>query len=635
VRNLLLATAAVLLLSGLVFGEIPQVMGYQGRVTDNGGNPVADGNYTMRFQIYDDATAGSLLWDSNDQSVAVSGGVFSVELGESPQPNLALTFDQDYWLLVTYDGEAQTPRRRLGSVGYAYMASGLVPGTEVAGAVSTGDSAVFKATNTATTGWNWGLHGEAASPEGDGVHGRATATTGNAFGGTFVSACQEYGGGAIGIAPVKGLVGMAMATTGNTYGVRGRNQSTDGCGVLGQAIATTGDVYGIHGTSASDSGRGILGEATATGGETYGVYGTSASTEGSGLFGEGPECGVHGVASGDTGWIWGVFGESHSPNGDGVHGVATATTGPAAGGSFMSSSAEGYGVVGWATATTGMTRGVLGWTDSPDGRGVCGKVFLTTGINYGVYGLTRSTSGRGVYGRAEATEGETFGGKFVSASGTGTGVHGYAYATADTNYGVYGQTDSPDGYGVYYSGGLAGTGAKSCVVRTSRGPTLLYCQESPECWFEDFGEGQLIGGRARIELDPLFLETVTIDEDNPMKVFVELDDKNCNGVAISRGATGFDVVERHDGESTCRFWYRVVAKRRGFDGRRLEVCGAARTDPYLYPELRRAEPAELDGEREDAIAAHRRSQQRSLGRSRGRAHIAQPTSDPLGKPVTR
>ena len=135
--------------------------------------------------------------------------------------------------------------------------------------------------------------------------------------------------------------------------------------------------------------------------------------------------------------------------------------------------------------------------------------------------------------------------------------------------------------------------------------------------------------------DPLFLETVTIDEDNPMKVFVELDDKECNGVAISRGATGFDVVERHDGESTCRFWYRVVAKRRGFDGRRLEVCGAARNDPYLYPELRRAEPAELDGECESAIAAHRRRQQRTPGRDRDLAHIVEATSGLLGKPATR
>jgi len=31
---------------------------------------------------------------------------------------------------------------------------------------------------------------------------------------------------------------------------------------------------------------------------------------------------------------------------------------------------------------------------------------------------------------------------------------------------------------------------------------LLYRQESPEPWFEDFGEGKLVGGKAEVKLDP-------------------------------------------------------------------------------------------------------------------------------------
>ena len=34
------------------------------------------------------------------------------------------------------------------------------------------------------------------------------------------------------------------------------------------------------------------------------------------------------------------------------------------------------------------------------------------------------------------------------------------------------------------------------------------------------------------------------------------------------------------------FVYRVVAKRKDFEAERLEVCEAARADPYLYPEHR-------------------------------------------------
>jgi hypothetical protein len=163
-------------------------------------------------------------------------------------------------------------------------------------------------------------------------------------------------------------------------------------------------------------------------------------------------------------------------------------------------------------------------------------------------------------------------------AGTG-GAYGYHQGSG--NYGYLGTTGS----GVYFSGGLAGTGTKSCIVKTSQGPTLLYCQESPENWFEDFGEAQLSAGRCHIELDTLFLETVTIGDRNPMRVFVQLND-DCNGIYVERGRTGFDVIELQAGQSNARFTYRVVAKRRGFEDKRLDVCEMARTDPYLYPEMK-------------------------------------------------
>ncbi len=179
--------------------------------------------------------------------------------------------------------------------------------------------------------------------------------------------------------------------------------------------------------------------------------------------------------------------------------------------------------------------------------------------NYGVLGTPSS----GVYGSSSSDMG------VLGVSSSGVGVWGI----------------SSSGTGVYYSNGLAGTGSKSCVVKTSKGPTLLYCQESPENWFEDFGEGRLSAGRCHIELDPLFLETVTINERNPMKVFIQLND-DCNGTYVERGRTGFDVIELQGGQSNARFTYRAVAKRSGFEDKRLDVCDAARTDPYLYPEMK-------------------------------------------------
>ncbi len=174
--------------------------------------------------------------------------------------------------------------------------------------------------------------------------------------------------------------------------------------------------------------------------------------------------------------------------------------------------------------------------------------------------------------------GSAYGGYFM-ADTAGTGTHYGVYGYSDI-YGVYG---SGGNYGVYYSGGLAGTGSKSCVVKTSQGPTLLYCQESPENWFEDFGNGQLSRGQAHVDLDPLFLETVTIDPANPLKIFIQIEGE-CNGVYVAKGATAFDVIELNKGTSDISFSYRVVAKRKGFENRRLDYTEAGLNDAYLYPE---------------------------------------------------
>lgn len=65
-------------------------------------------------------------------------------------------------------------------------------------------------------------------------------------------------------------------------------------------------------------------------------------------------------------------------------------------------------------------------------------------------------------------------------------MSGYASASNDTNYGVHGATNSPNGYGVYYSGGLGGTGLLSTLVETQDyGWRHLYAMASPDVLFED------------------------------------------------------------------------------------------------------------------------------------------------------
>jgi hypothetical protein len=546
--------------------DIPQIISYQGKVTDSGGTPVADGSYTMRFQIYDQLIGGSPLWDSGAQSVDLADGIFSVMLGGTGHPELNLAFDDDYWLQVAFEGTIQSPRRRLGSVGYSYMASGLVPGTEVMGSITEMPWAALKATNSGTTNDVVGLYGESGCPGGGGVFGHGTATSDDTYG-VFGYTSSNEG---------MGVYGLVDAATGTTFGGRFESTSTSGRGVYGEATASTGFTYGVYGISASTNGMGVIGEASAGTGVTNGVYGLTGSTEGKGVFGNAPAT---------TGVTYGVYGRSTSPSGTGVHGLATAGTGITYGVYGTSGSESGQGVHGSATATTGATYGVRGESESTDGIGVFGSANASTGITYGVRGETESSDGSGVFGVGSNGQGNSIGVQGETYSTNGRGVYG-AVATISvggTAYGVYGTCSPSRGIAVYASGDFAASGTKSCVVKTSQGPTLMYCQESPGNWFEDFGEGELITGRCHVDLDPLFLETVTIDEANPLKVYV-----TPNGAMgewwVDKGSAGFTVVALEADDGT-RFDYRVVAKRKGFEQKRLGYCKAAETDSYLYPEL--------------------------------------------------
>jgi hypothetical protein len=382
-KTSLTTLAVVLAVAGAVFADIPHMISYQGRVTDDAGVPVADGTYDMRFRIYDAETGGTLEWDSGTRSVDVEGGVFNVYLGESPQPTLDLPFDEDYWLLVTFDGVNQTPRHRFAAAGYAYMASGLVPGTVVEGAVSGGGA--IEGDNSAATGNVYGgvfdVGPTHSGGYGAGVLGRNTSSAGN----------DNYGGllmswGLTGT----GVKGWALATTGQTHGVYGQSESNDGRGVYGEAphIGVQGmatDATGLHCggyfESAADQASAIRAFATSTTGDhtTYGIYGRSyASSDGSiGVYGRSSYNNNYGATYGVYGRSDGLEPSASGPYPVGVYGLAGNTSSSfGIGGYFESNAPQGCGVEGQnrfvgvravATGTVGLNFGVAATTASAAG----------------------------------------------------------------------------------------------------------------------------------------------------------------------------------------------------------------------------------------------------------------------------
>jgi len=118
---MVLMVAAVLCLCAFAFpAGVPQMINYQGRLTDQLGNPL-DGNYDLTFRLFDAATSGNIKWQETHGSVPVSEGIFSLMLG-SLNPIDSLSFEGEYWLEIVVNGETLSNRHKIASVGYAYHA---------------------------------------------------------------------------------------------------------------------------------------------------------------------------------------------------------------------------------------------------------------------------------------------------------------------------------------------------------------------------------------------------------------------------------------------------------------------------------------------------------------------------------
>ena len=163
------------------------------------------------------------------------------------------------------------------------------------------------------------------------------------------------------------------------------------------------------------------------------------------------------------------------------------------------------------------------------------------GKNYGLYGIAAGLDDYGVMGVNESN--------VLSSDGTGS-------------------SNNSTGFGVYSYGDFAVAGAKSASVPTTQGNQLVYTIESPEMWFEDLGMGKLVNGEATIELDELFRQTVTIDDKNPMYVFLQ-ELGECKGIYPITDKTRFLVKEKDGGRSNVSFSYRVMAKRRFYENWRF------------------------------------------------------------------
>ncbi len=97
----------------------PTNITYQGYIAENG--TPASGTYSMAFALYNSLDGGTAIASLPESSVAVNGGLFSVEL----------TFDSSVWdtdvlyLQVTINSEEMKPRQKITSVPFAIQAGSV------------------------------------------------------------------------------------------------------------------------------------------------------------------------------------------------------------------------------------------------------------------------------------------------------------------------------------------------------------------------------------------------------------------------------------------------------------------------------------------------------------------------------
>jgi len=133
------------LLSFFVFTSVgmtaPDSVNYQGRLVDKTTGAALTGIVSLAFSVFDDATAGTLLWSETQSATLDSNGVFQVVLGSGSTTygsfDADLFIDDDCWLEIVVAGETMNSRQKFASVPFALQAEEAINASSLEGYGST------------------------------------------------------------------------------------------------------------------------------------------------------------------------------------------------------------------------------------------------------------------------------------------------------------------------------------------------------------------------------------------------------------------------------------------------------------------------------------------------------------------
>jgi hypothetical protein len=241
---------------------------------------------------------------------------------------------------------------------------------------------------------------------------------------------------------------------------------------------------------------------------------------------------------------------------------------------------NGYGVLGQSNSIGSPVRGeVTGGSNNIAVYGFNGSSYAGPGPGaggFGVYGL--SAKGHGLVG--------------ATASAGGAAVVGATNGVAGAYAGAF--------YGPVIIGGdftVVG-GAKSAAAPHPDGShRRLYCVESPESWFEDFGQAQLVHGRAEVRIDADFAAMTELADYHVFltdhgKHYLSVTERRPHCFVVEADTEIASLKGKPVSELSGTFSWRLVAKRKDISGERLAKVEIP-TQPILPESVAAPVPAQM------------------------------------------
>ncbi|WIF94317.1 prophage endopeptidase tail family protein [Caminicella sporogenes] len=125
-----------------------------------------------------------------------------------------------------------------------------------------------------------------------------------------------------------------------------------------------------------------------------------------------------------------------------------------------------------------------------------------------------------------------------------------------------------NGSEMYVDGNFFVTGSKNALVFTENyGDRLMYAYESPESKFFDEGIAKIENGICRIDLDPIFLETIEPHSITPY--IIHLTPYDWLNLRVAEISDSYFIVEEKEGLSG-KFAWKLSAVRKGYAGERMK-----------------------------------------------------------------